>query len=308
MRMKARPILLAVYCVVSFSWGAEVEPQPFLAAAQRLIDAAQFLGSPFSSEELATLKSAIDANDAPAVAKAQAVLDMHVLFHVNITPEQRVKVERGAANAVLDESGWRQYLVRVDNEAGVTARLVVNSPQAKEAYVKGSPPVVPNAQPKDPGQPALATRWLDLQMFEAAPMLPTLSGLGVEYRIIQLYSRDAGKRDATFSFDTGQGTPDLGLPAETSVPVATRVLPFSNVTVTMLPTFGSVTTTVKLADSPSVTCSTAGNADEMTGARLPLVLAMATASMKTVLSPADGLGARIVKVCAPVASAMEGVA
>ncbi len=215
--MKAQHILLAGFGMVSLSWSAEVEPQPFLAATQRLTDAANFLGTPFSKEETAALKTAISANDAAAVAKAQAVLDMHALFHVNITPEQRVKVEPGAAKAVLDESGWRQYLVRVDNEAGVTARLVVNSPQAKEAYVKGSPPVAPNAQPKDPGQPAIATRWLDLQMFEAAPMQPTLSGLGVEYRIIQLYSRDAGKRDATFSFDTGQGTQDLGFRAEVGV-------------------------------------------------------------------------------------------
>jgi hypothetical protein len=195
----------------------EVEPQPFLAATQRLIDATNYLGSPFSADEIATLKTCIQANDAASAAKAQTVLDAHALFQVTITPEQRVKVATGAAKPVLDESGWRQYLVRVDNEAGVTAKLVGNSPQAKEAYVKGSPPVAPNAQPRDPGQPALSARWLDLQMFEAPPMQPTLSGLGVEYRIIQLYSRDAGKRDATFSFDTGQGTQDLGFRNETSV-------------------------------------------------------------------------------------------
>ncbi|MGV3662708.1 MAG: CehA/McbA family metallohydrolase [Prosthecobacter sp.] len=215
--MKTRHFLLAGLGVISLSWVAAVEPQPFLAATQRLTDAASFLGTPFSKEEIAVLKAAIAANDTAAVAKAQAVLDAHALFHVTITPEQRVKVERGAVKAVLDESGWRQYLVRVENEAGVTAKLVVTSPQAKEAYVKGSPPVAPNAQPKDPGPPAIATRWLDLQMFEAAPMQPNLSGLGVEYRIIQLYSRDAGKRDATFSFDTGQGTQDLGFRAEASV-------------------------------------------------------------------------------------------
>jgi hypothetical protein len=215
--MKAQHFLLAGLGVVSLSFGDEVAPQPFLAATQRLIDATNFLGSPFSADEIATLKAAIAQNDAAAVAKAQTVLDTHALFQVTITPEQRVKVAAGAAKPVLDESGWRQYLVRVDNEAGVTAKLVGSSPQAKEAYVKGSPPVAPNAQPRDPGQPAISTRWLDMQMFEAPPMQPTLSGLGVEYRIIQLYSRDAGKRDATFSFDTGQGTQDLGFRNETSV-------------------------------------------------------------------------------------------
>ena len=202
---------------VSLVHAAEVEPQPFLAAAQRLIDSTSFLGTPFSDDEIITLKATIQSNAAAGAAKAQTVLDAHALFHVTITPEQRVKVERGSAKAVLDESGWRQYLVRVENEAGVTAKLAASSPQAKIMYVPGSPPVVPHSQPKDPGEPALAARWLDMQMFEAPPMQPTLSGLSLEYRIIQLYSRDAGKRDATFSFDTGQGTQDLGFRNEVSV-------------------------------------------------------------------------------------------
>ncbi|WP_395719174.1 CehA/McbA family metallohydrolase [Prosthecobacter sp.] len=211
-----KPLLCLLACV-SLVPAAGVEPQPFLSATQRLIDATSFLGTPFSDDEIITLRTAISQNDAAAVEKAQAVLDAHALFHVTITPEQRVKVERGAAKPVLDEAGWRQYLVRVDNEAGVTARLAVSSPQAKEMYVKGSPPVAPHAKPKDPGEPAISARWLDLQMFEQPPMQPTLSGLNLEYRIIQLYSRDAGKRDATFSFDTGQGTQDLGFRNETSV-------------------------------------------------------------------------------------------
>lgn len=217
--MSARILLLAVLGTGGiFSMGAaEVEPQPFLAATRRLMEATNFLGTPFSEAESATLKAAIDRNDAEGVGMARAVLDDHSLFQVTITPEQRVKVERGSARAVLDEAGWRQYLVRVENEAGVTARLAVASPQAREAYVKGSPPVAPYAKPRDPGEPALPARWLDLQMFESPPLPPTLTGLGLEYRVVQLYSRDAGRRDATFSFDTGQGTQDLGFRNETSV-------------------------------------------------------------------------------------------
>ncbi len=205
------------FSAVQGNRAAEVEPQPFLAAAQRIIEATDYLGTPFNDAERAALKSCITANDAASVAKAQTLLDGHALFHVTITPEQRVKVAAGNAKPVLDEAGWRQYLVRVDNEAGVTAKLAASSPQGKVAYVPGSPPVAPNAQPRDPGEPALPTRWLDMQMFEAPPVKPNLSGLAVEYRIIQLYSRDAGKRDATFSFDTGQGTQDLGFRNEVSI-------------------------------------------------------------------------------------------
>jgi hypothetical protein len=194
-----------------------VEPQPFLAQVERLVQAADFLGSPFSKEERARLLACVQRLDQASVAEARAVLDAKVLFVVNINPEQRVKVEAGRAAPELDESGWRQYLVRVDNEAGVTAPLKVSSPQSKVVYVPGSPPVAPYAKPKDPGAPALEARWLDVQMFDAQPLMPTLSGLELEYRIIQLYSRDAGKREATFSFDTGQGTQDLGFRNEVSL-------------------------------------------------------------------------------------------
>lgn len=193
------------------------EPQPFLAQVERLIQATDFLGSPFLAAEKKELQDCIRVHNEDAVRRARRILDAHALFIVNINPEQRVKVAAGDAKPELDEAGWRQFLVRVDNEAGVTAPLRIASPFAREAYVKGSPPVVPNARPKDPGPPALDARWLDLQMFDAPPMMPSLSGLEVEYRIVQIYSRDVGKREATFSFDTGQGTQDLGFRNEVSL-------------------------------------------------------------------------------------------
>jgi hypothetical protein len=223
--MKTRAFACAVFAALDFAVTARaaelppipVETQPFLTALGSLIDATDYLGSPFSPDDKAALRAAIAAHDTAAVEKAQRLLDAYTLFVVDINPEQRVKVAQGPAKPVLDESGWRQFLVKVVNAAGTTAKLRAESPQAKHVYVGGSPPVTPNARPRDPGPPALDSRWLDLQMFEAPPMRPALSGLAVEYRIAQLYSRDAGKREAVFSFDTGQGTQDLGFRAETSV-------------------------------------------------------------------------------------------
>ena len=219
MKINSRaPIWLAVlFITIGHLAAAEVETQPFLAALRRVLDATDYLGSPFSELEKRTLNECITAHDAEAVEKSRVILDAHSLFFVNINPEQRVKVAQGPAKPELDEGGWRQFLVRVQNDAGVTARLAAGSVFAKPVYVPGSPPVEPNAKPKVPGAPSLAARWLDLQMFEDPPMKPALSGLAVEYRIIQLYSRDAGKREASFSFDTGQGTQDLGFRNEVSV-------------------------------------------------------------------------------------------
>jgi hypothetical protein len=48
-------------------------------------------------------------------------------------------------------------------------------------------------------------------------MRAQLSGLELEYRIIQLYSRDAGRREARISFNVGQGTQDIGFRNDTDI-------------------------------------------------------------------------------------------
>jgi hypothetical protein len=58
---------------------------------------------------------------------------------------------------------------------------------------------------------------MDLAMFRDRPLKKELSGLGVEYRIIQIYSRDAGKREAKISFHVGQGTQDLGFRSDVDI-------------------------------------------------------------------------------------------
>ncbi|MDZ4286969.1 MAG: CehA/McbA family metallohydrolase [Prosthecobacter sp.] len=211
--MKAPLLTCCLAFVAGSTLAVDTEPQPFFAATERLIEATNFLGSPFSAEELRTLQDCLQAHDAAAVAKAQAVLDAHALFLITISPEQRVKVTAGAARSELDEGGWRQFLVKVVNEAGTTATLKVASPQAGAVFGKGRKMNEPVPAPTPPYD----ARWVDVQMYEAPPVRPTLSGLSLEYRIVQIYSRDAGKREATFAFDVGQGTQDLGFRGESSV-------------------------------------------------------------------------------------------
>ena len=176
---------------------ADVEWQPFAASVKRLVEATDYLGSPFSAADKAALNTALAATDtAAATEKIQTILDRYALYGVNINPEMRVKVAQGAAKPELVEQGWRQFLVKVANESGTTAALRATSPNAQRLF--NSP------------QADVANRWLDLQMFDAQPLRPTLGGLKVEYRIIQLYSRDAGKREARINFNVGQGTQDIG--------------------------------------------------------------------------------------------------
>ena len=49
---------------------------------------------------------------------------------VEINPEARVKVLRGPAKARLVQGGWTSFLIKVHNDAGVTAALEVESVNA----------------------------------------------------------------------------------------------------------------------------------------------------------------------------------
>ena len=178
--------------------------QPLANHVAQLTEAMEYVGVPLSSQDKAKLAGALkNDDDAAAVRAVQEVLDPLCLLAVHINPESRVKVETGPAKAQLVEQGWRQFLVKVHNKAGVTAELKAESPNARPLH----------NSPKDD----LGDRWLEVQMFNARPMNRTLSGMELEYRIVQLYSRDAGQRAAKVAFNVGQGTQDIGFRNEVNV-------------------------------------------------------------------------------------------
>lgn len=181
----------------------KVAVQPLGAQVRQLIEAMDYLGSPLSDADRAGIDAALKMDDAAAVKRVQEILDPHCLFYVQINPESRVKVAAGPAKAELLEDGWRIFLVKVQNDAGVTAQLKANSPNSK--WLAGSP-----AQ-------TIKDRWLDLAMYDARPMNAKLSGLELEYRIVELYSDTAGKRAATVAFNVGQGTQDIGFRNDVNV-------------------------------------------------------------------------------------------
>jgi hypothetical protein len=192
-----------------------VESQPLVAQARRVVQALQMLGAPLTPEQRKGFEQATRvAEPAEAARLVQAGLDALCLAGVNINPESRVKVVPGPAKAQLVQGGWRVFLVKVHNEAGVTAALRVSSPHArpvqKRSTSKAEPPI--SIRPEDIGE-----RWLDVALADDQPLNKTLSGLTAEYRILQLYSRDVGKREAKLMFDVGQGTQDLGFRNEINV-------------------------------------------------------------------------------------------
>jgi len=195
-----------------------VEGQPLAANIKRLLEALQYLGAPVAADTTQALTDAARARDAE---KLQQLLDPLVLFVVSINPESRVKVARGPATATLQQAGYTPVLVKVMNLSTVTKPLRITSPQSGPVYAG-----VAELSMKRQEQPALrenentrgdSERFLHVEMFDQSPMTANLSGLEVEYAIALIYCSEAGKREATISFDVGQGTQDLGFRAETPV-------------------------------------------------------------------------------------------
>ncbi|MFZ0738564.1 MAG: CehA/McbA family metallohydrolase [Candidatus Acidiferrales bacterium] len=214
--------------------------------ARRLELLLDFLGQPFSQTEKGEINLAIANRDSErTVEQIQSILDRHTLVVVTISQEGRVGVARGEARADLTQDGWRIFFVKIVNQAGVRAPLKVDSPNSGPVFtsVNESAPVPPTpslsaadtrdrwavvsllqggpVEPELPNDLDIETRIKEriVAMYTPLPQLPDglgiqespqLTGSGVEYRIILIYSRDAGQRTAELSFATGQGLQDIG--------------------------------------------------------------------------------------------------
>ncbi len=224
-----------------------VERQPLTAATERLVQALEFVGSPLDAETRKKLDDALAlTDDADATTAVQRVLDPRSLVAVSINAESRVSVIEGPTQKQLVQQGWRTFLVKIQNEAGVTAPLVPESANLLPVFQRGTKnsrekPMTDEklVQPSD-----VPNRFLDAQMFDKQPLKPGLSGLELEYRVIQLFSRDVGKREAQIGFHVGQGTQDLGF--RNSVPVLFDCVPAIEVALGIkdfdgTPTFAALT-------------------------------------------------------------------
>ena len=190
---------------------APVALQPLAQQARRVETTLAFLGQPLTPAERQAIDGAVGmADETEAAARLQQILDAHVIAHVHVNAESRVKVEQGNAKPELVQGGTRLFLVKVVNEGGVTAPLTVQSPNGERVYIPSwSSGLSP--EPKQQMTDAdVRDRWAQIALYTGAPMRSRLSGLTVEYAILQIYSRDAGQRSATLAFNVGQGTQDIG--------------------------------------------------------------------------------------------------
>jgi hypothetical protein len=226
MTLFMKPPLASILCVAAAVFAqqqqqhqhevAQLVPlQPLAQQVRQIEDALAYLGQPLSPTDHQRINDAIaNPDEAAAVSSLETILDRHVLLIVDINPESRVKVEQGSAAPDLVESGARMFLVKVLNKGNVTAELKVESPNSGRMFVPstGNPKPSIDLTPRD-----VASRWADITLFHRQPMRTRLSGLALEYQILEVFSREAGQRSAQISFNVGQGSQDIGFRNEVNI-------------------------------------------------------------------------------------------
>jgi hypothetical protein len=143
--MGAAFVLVAMLAAIAGAKGSQsattaaVPLQPLAQQVHQIENALAYLGQPLSTEEVSRIDEAVsDSIESTAVKRLQSILDAHVLTIVQINAESRVKVDPGPAPPELVEAGTRIFLVKVVNDAGVTARLEVKSPNSGDVYVQST--------------------------------------------------------------------------------------------------------------------------------------------------------------------------
>ena len=134
-------------------------------------------------------ESTLDVSARPSEQARTVQQPAPVLIQVAISPEARVKATATAGQRDLRQGEWSEFTIVIDNAAGITAPLVVESEQLLTSE---------NDTARD--------RWLRLEIEPSGP----LSGAPRETRTLRLLSRDSGIRTAVLNINAGQGTQDLG--------------------------------------------------------------------------------------------------
>jgi hypothetical protein len=205
-----------------------VEAQPLIAQAVRLDEALAFVGNPLPadiSQKLADLQKA--KYDGETSIEIQKILDPFCLAFVQINPESRVKVQQGAATPLLMHEGWTSFLIKVHNEAHITAELTPESENAKPVLHRSTS--AHRMKPENAIQPGeIDNQFVEMAIYQGRPLKKNLSGLAVEYFILQIYTRQQGKREIKLGFNVGQGTQDIGF--RNTIDILFDILPAVKVT------------------------------------------------------------------------------
>lgn len=214
-RRQVLALAVQVVGLVTTGWAAEVSqsiaPQPYFASVKRAVDALAKLGAPIAPKDSYRLAYLAHQNNVNAVKAADEILHAYTLAELSFDGQGNGRVAPGGAQRILIEQGWQMFLVRISNPEGRKDNITFSTDLAgagpghmylfpSSAQKAGLLDTVENA-------PLISKMWLISQLYETVETavlglaIPTirLSGLPIEYRVIQLFSRDPGAQRATLT-------------------------------------------------------------------------------------------------------------
>jgi hypothetical protein len=190
-------------CRAFASESIEVPPhQPYFANVNRALSALAAVGAPVAPEDAQRIFELEKTVDPTSIEAAERILDRYTVLRVAIEADGYARAAAGGAERFLMEQGWRVFLVRVFNTFGSTDQLKLIGPVVPQTGWRSTG--APRTEVPDPWNAAqnLAQAWVTAQLYESTAMPAALSGLPLEYAVIQIYSRDRGQHSQDFHFVT----------------------------------------------------------------------------------------------------------
>jgi len=191
----------------------DIPAQPYFASVNRALEALEKLGAPMAPSDAQRIGSLAAQGDSAAVTAAEGILERYTIANLSIESETSARVMLGGAPRTLVEQGWRVFLVRVANSTGLSDSVWFSSGWFTPGRM--NPTADSGAQRSNLMDtlnkgPLIEKMWLMAELYGATsiirdgteiPVVP-LSGISVEYHLIQLYSRDHGQRRADLTVYT----------------------------------------------------------------------------------------------------------
>lgn len=197
----------------------KIAPQPYFAGVNRALEALAKLGSPVAATDVETIAALARQGDSAAVDAAERIVNLYTLASVVIEPDRSLRVSVGGAQRSMVEQGWRLFLIRVANPRGRVANLSVTT-TVKSGLAQYGTMTPGHMSWNQEGELNLAQRSNILNTLNDAPLIEAmwvmskladaslLSGTEIEYRVLELFSRDRGQHRADFNFEVFSNVDD----------------------------------------------------------------------------------------------------
>ena len=182
--------------------------------ARRVVEAMELLGAPIKEQDRQKLATTMELSDEEAIYLIQKILDPYCMIGVYIDEEAWLHLTPARIHfkdRTLMQNNWTTFLVKVHNRGYVRTPLDVSSPQLLTAEE------VAIAEAGEANKSNDWHRWIAIKVINDPPMQKPLSGERLDYRIIQIFSRDSGTRAADIKVNLMGGQVTSGHYADVSL-------------------------------------------------------------------------------------------